>query len=66
MAARSGKSLRKPLQPFVSSRNVNNAKLPDPGELNIPKIFRRQATFWAEVAGPLTPTEFVARLKKGI
>ena len=65
-AARPGKSLRKPLQPFVPTRNVNNAKLPDGGKLNIPKIFRRQAQFWTEVPGPLTATEFVARLKKGI
>lgn len=64
--ARPGKSLRRPLQPFVSGRNVDNAKLPDGGKLNIPKIFRRQAQFWTEVAGPLTRTEFVALLKKGI
>ena len=66
IAARPEKSLRKPLQLFVSDRNVSNAKLPDRGKLNIPKIFRRQAQFWTEVAGPLTPTEFVALLKKGI
>lgn len=66
IAARPGRSLRKPLQPFVSGRNVDNAKLPDGGKLNIPKIFRRQAQFWTEVAGPLTGTEFVALLKGGI
>jgi endonuclease YncB( thermonuclease family) len=66
ISARPGKSLRKPLQPFVPGRNGNNAKLPDGGKLNIPKIFRRQAQFWTEVAGPLTPTEFVTLLKKGI
>jgi len=66
IAARPGKLFRKPLQPFVPGRNVNNAKLPDGGKVNIPKIFRRQAQFWTEIAGPLTRTEFVALLKKGI
>jgi endonuclease YncB( thermonuclease family) len=66
IAARPGKSLRKPLQTFVSGRHVNNAKLPDGGKVNIPKIFRRQAQFWTEIAGPLTSTDFVALLKKGI
>jgi endonuclease YncB( thermonuclease family) len=66
IAARPEKSLRKPLQPFVPDRNVNNAKLPDAGKLNIPKIFRRQAQFWTEVPGPLTRTEFVSLLNKGI
>jgi len=66
IAARPEKSLRKPLQQFVPDRNVNNAKLPDTGKLNIPKIFRRQAQFWTEVPGPLTRTEFVRLLNKGI
>jgi endonuclease YncB( thermonuclease family) len=66
IAARPEKSLRKPLQSFVPGRNVDNAKLPDRAKLNIPKIFRRQAQFWTEVAGPLTRTEFVALLNKGI
>jgi endonuclease YncB( thermonuclease family) len=65
-AARPGKALSKPLLPFNSKMNVNNAKLPDGGTLNYPKIFRRQATFWTQVAGPLTPTEFVKMLKKGL
>jgi endonuclease YncB( thermonuclease family) len=66
IAARPEKLLRKPLQAFVPGRNVGNAKLPDHAKLNIPKIFRRQAQFWTEVAGPLTRTEFVALLNKGI
>jgi endonuclease YncB( thermonuclease family) len=66
IAARPQKSLRKPLQSFVPGRNVDNAKLPDRAKLNIPKIFRRQAQFWTQVAGPLTRTEFVALLNKGI
>ena len=66
IAARPGKSLREPLQPFVSGRNVGNAKLPDGGKVNIPKIFRRQAQFWTEVPGPLTRADFVALLKQGI
>lgn len=66
IAARPEKSLRKPLQPFVPGRSVGNAKLPDRAKLNIPKIFRRQAQFWTEVAGPLTRLEFVDRLKEGI
>jgi endonuclease YncB( thermonuclease family) len=66
IAARPEKSLRKPLQPFIPGRNVGNAKLPDHAKLNIPKIFRRQAQFWTEVAGPLTRTEFVTLLNKGI
>jgi hypothetical protein len=56
LAARPGKALQKPLQPFEPSVNVKNAKLPDAGKLNFPKIFRRQATFWAEVPGPLPET----------
>ena len=43
-----------------------NAKLPDGGKLNFPKIFRRQGTFWAEVPGPLTRAEFVKLLNKGL
>jgi endonuclease YncB( thermonuclease family) len=66
ITARPEKSLRRPLQPFVPGRNVGNAKLPDRAKLNIPKIFRRQAQFWTEVAGPLTPSDFVDRLNKGI
>jgi endonuclease YncB( thermonuclease family) len=66
IAARPGKAIQKALQPFVPSLNVNNAKLPDGGKLNFPKIFRRQATFWTQVAGPLTPAEFVKLLNKGI
>lgn len=65
-SARPGKSLQKALQPFDPNRDVDNAQLPDGGKLNIPKIFRRQATFWIEVAGPLTPAEFVARINKGV
>ena len=65
-SGRPGKSLQKDLQPFDPTRNVDNAKLPDGGKLNIPKIFRRQATFWTEVAGPLTPAQFVALLNKGV
>ena len=49
IAGRPGKALQKALQPFDPSLNVNNAKLPDGGKLNFPKIFRRQATFWTEV-----------------
>ena len=65
IAARPGKSLQKNLQPFVSGANVGNAKVPDGGKLNIPKIFRRQAAFWTQVAGPLTAAEFVQMLTKG-
>ena len=65
-SARPGKSLQKALQPFDPNRDVDNAQLPDGGKLNIPKIFRRQATFWIEVAGPLTPAEFVVRINKGV
>jgi endonuclease YncB( thermonuclease family) len=65
IAARPGKAFQKVLQPFDPNRNVKNAKLPDGGKLNFPKIFRRQGTFWAQVPGPLTGAEFVALLKKG-
>ena len=63
--SRPGKSFQKPLQPFDPTKNVGNAKLPDRGRLNFPKIFRRQATFWATVAGPLSPAQFVTLLRKG-
>jgi endonuclease YncB( thermonuclease family) len=66
IAARAGKAFEKALQPFDPLKNVNNATLPDGGKVNFPKIFRRQATFWAEVAGPLTPQEFVKLLNKGL
>ncbi len=66
LGARPAKALSKKLQPFDPTRNVNNAKLPDGGKLNFPKIFRRQATFWSTVPGPLTPAEFVAKLKQGL
>ena len=65
-ANRPGKRLARVLQPFDSHRNVGNAKLPDGGPGNFPKIFRRQATFWTEVPGPLTPAEFVQKLTKGL
>ncbi len=65
-AARPGKALQRALQPFDPTANAKNAKLPDGGILNFPKIFRRQATFWPQVLGPLTGAEFVARLKKGL
>ena len=32
---------------------------------NFPKIFRRQATFWTQIPGPLTGAQFYAMLKKG-
>ncbi|PWU07568.1 MAG: hypothetical protein C5B51_09840 [Terriglobia bacterium] len=63
---RPGKSFHKPLLPFDPQQNVNNAKLPDGGQVNFPKVFRRQATFWAQVAGPLTEAEFVKMINKGI
>jgi endonuclease YncB( thermonuclease family) len=66
LAARPGKAYQRPLQPFDPTMNVNNAKVPDPGKLNFPKIFRRQATLWAGVPGPLPGTQFVALLGKGI
>jgi endonuclease YncB( thermonuclease family) len=64
-ASRPGKAFQKALQPFAPKMNVANAKLPDKGKVNFPKIFRRQATFWSTVAGPLTPAEFVKLLTKG-
>jgi hypothetical protein len=45
---------------------VKNAALPDNGALNIPKLFRRQATFWAQLPGPLTPAEFKAKIDLGL
>ena len=65
-AARPGKSLKKRLLPFDPSRNVTTATLPDGGGLNIPKIFRRQATFWTEVPGPLPGTQFKQLLVQGL
>jgi endonuclease YncB( thermonuclease family) len=65
LAARPGKSIQKPLQPFNPSVNVNNAKLPDGGKLNYPKIFRRQAAFWTQIPGTLSGADFFAKLKKG-
>ena len=65
-AGRPGKNLQKPLQPFDSKRDVTKAALPDNGKDNLPKIFRRQATFWAEVPGPLTGAQFVQLLAKGL
>jgi hypothetical protein len=66
IGARPGKVFQAVLQPFDPNLNVNNAKLPDRGKVNIPKIFRRQAAFWAQVPGPLTRAEFVKLLKKGM
>src|SRR5215471_18923963 len=65
-SARPGKSLKKPLQPFDAARNVTNAKLPDGGGLNFPKIFRRQATFWTKVPGSLPGTQFKELMQKGL
>ncbi len=65
LASRPGKAFQKALQPFAPKMNVGNAKLPDKGKVNYPKIFRRQATFWTTVAGPLPPAQFVKLLKKG-
>ncbi len=63
---RPGKNFQKPLQPFDRKRNVKTATLPDNGKDNFPKIFRRQATFWATVPGPLTGKQFVQLLTKGL
>jgi endonuclease YncB( thermonuclease family) len=65
LAARPGKAIEKPLQPFNPKVNVNNAKLPDSGKLNYPKIFRRQAAFWTQVPGPLSGADLLAMEKKG-
>lgn len=65
-AARPGKNLKKPLLPFDPTRNIKNAKLPDGGGLNYPKIFRRQATFWTEVPGPLPGSQFKQLLQQGL
>jgi endonuclease YncB( thermonuclease family) len=62
---RPGKAFQKPLQAFDPNRNVNNATLPDPGNVNFPKIFRRQATFFVQVPGNLTGQDFVKMLNKG-
>jgi hypothetical protein len=64
LASRPGKAFQKALQPFDPKMNVSNARLPDKGKVNFPKIFRRQATFWSTVAGPLTATEFVKLLRR--
>jgi endonuclease YncB( thermonuclease family) len=66
LSGRPGKSLTKELRSFDPTRNVKNAKLPDGGKGNLPKIFRRQATFWTQVAGPLTPADFVTMLTNGL
>ena len=64
VAGRPGRAMQKALQAFKPELSVKNAKLPDAGRLNFPKIFRRQATFWTEIAGTLTAAQFVARLNK--
>jgi endonuclease YncB( thermonuclease family) len=66
IGSRPGKAFQKTLQPFDPTMNVGNARLPDKGKPNFPKIFRRQAAFWAVVPGPLTPVEFVEHLSAGI
>jgi endonuclease YncB( thermonuclease family) len=66
LGSRPGKAFQKPLQPFDPNRNVNNAALPDPGNVNYPKIFRRQATFFVQVPGALTGQDFVKMLNKGL
>lgn len=66
MKSRPGKALAKPLQPFDPARTVDNAKLPDGGSLNYPKIFRRQATFWTQVPGPLSGEDFKKLMDKGM
>jgi endonuclease YncB( thermonuclease family) len=65
-AARPGKNLKKPLLPFDPTQNIKNAKLPDGGGLNYPKIFRRQATFWTDVPGPLPGLQFKQLLEQGL
>ena len=63
--ARPGKSLQETLQAFDPARNITNAKVPDLGKVNIPKLFRRQATCWTQVEGPLTRDQYVSSRKKG-
>jgi endonuclease YncB( thermonuclease family) len=63
---RPGKSFVKDLQPFDPKLNANNAALPDGGKVNFPKLFRRQATFWSQVAGPLTGAEFAHMIGAGV
>jgi len=64
VGGRPGKAMQKALQAFKPDMSGKNAKLPDAGKLNFPKIFRRQATFWTEIPGPLSAAQFVARLNK--
>jgi len=66
VANRPGKALQMALQPFDPNANVTNAKLPDAGTLNVPKIFRRQATFWTEVPDPLTGAQFAQMMTGGV
>ena len=61
---RPGKNFKKPLLPFDAARNINTAKLPDSGGVNYPKIFRRQATFWTKVPGPLPGSQFKQLLEQ--
>src|SRR5262249_51130749 len=60
------KKLNKPLLAFDPARNIDTAELPDAGRLNYPKIFRRQATFWTKVPGPLPGTQFKRLLDDGL
>ncbi|HMK23491.1 MAG TPA: hypothetical protein VK466_14240 [Terriglobales bacterium] len=64
-AGRAGKSYQRPLLPFNPSVTVKNAKVPDPGKVNFPKMFRRQATFWVSIPGALSGTQYAAMLAKG-
>jgi len=66
IAGRAGKALSRDLQPFDPGRTVQNAKLPDGGRLNIPKLFRRQSTFWTQVPGTLAPEAFKAKMDEGL
>src|SRR5262249_52512933 len=66
IAGRPGKALQKALAPFDPARTVTGAKLPDGGKLNIPKLFRRQSTFWTQVPGPLSPADFKAKMDEGL
>lgn len=65
-AGRPGNRFKKPLLAFDPGRNIKNAKVPDGGGLNYPKIFRRQATFWTKVAGPLPGSQFKQLLQQGL